>query len=108
MISSIFDTHVYWRSDLSMMKKLGHLNSKGKVYYLRKHDLTPDEIRASSLFRSLNDQEIEAVRAAFKQMCGILLESIENQCIKFELNANISDIAGGKLIELDSFKTKAA
>ncbi|TRU41492.1 MAG: hypothetical protein EWV91_21435 [Microcystis aeruginosa Ma_QC_Ca_00000000_S207] len=90
------------------MKKVTHLRQEGRGDYRRKHDLTEDEIRKSALFENLNEKEIADVRATFKEMCQIMLETIENQHIKLELDTNKCHIATGQLIEFESFKKKAA
>ncbi|TRU46265.1 MAG: hypothetical protein EWV91_13035 [Microcystis aeruginosa Ma_QC_Ca_00000000_S207] len=90
------------------MKKITLLKQKGRFDYHRKHDLTDDEIRKSPLFENLNEKEIADVKATLKQMCQILLETIENQHTKLELDTDKCHIATGQLIEFESFKNKAA
>jgi hypothetical protein len=83
-----------------------HLKPKKEINYLRKHDLTIEEICESPLFNGLSDEEIAPVRETFLDMCHILFEMFGNENIELESNKHHS--ITGQMIELNPSKSKAA
>lgn len=93
---------------MTTKQKVIRLNPEKEINYLRKHDLTNEEIRESPVFNSQTDEGIDAVKETFLQMCYILWEAFEKNDIQLEFEKNKNHISKGQIIELNPFKSKAA
>jgi L-rhamnose mutarotase len=93
---------------MTTKQKVIHLNPEKEINYLRKHDLTNEEICESPVFNGLTDEGIYMVKDTFIQMCHILLETFEKQDMELEFERNTPHISTGQIIELNPFKSKAA
>ncbi len=93
---------------MTTKQKVIRLNPEKEINYLRKQDLTIEEIRESSLFNGLSDEEIIPVRETFLEMCHTLFETFRNEAVQLESEKNKHHISTGQIIELNPSKSKAA